>query len=459
MLGKRRKKTDLPAVCAVIVAAGSSRRMGGENKLLLEIDGVPVLARTLSAFQKCAAIRDIVLVCREQDIMPYTELAKAFSIDKLCTVTRGGETRTESVLAGITAAPENAVLVAVHDGARPLVSEAVITEAVTTAAEYGAAAPVVPVKDSIKRIEDGNIAADVARNTLAAVQTPQVFRKDLLRRALTDERVVLAAHIFDDRLVELVARNLDRGGLDDAAERDDRDVGRAAADVNDQIAVRPADVETRADGRRNRLLDEEHALRTGLRAGVDDRTFLDLGDDRGHADDDVRLEQAEALYLADELLDHQLGHLVVRNDALAQRTDGDDVVRRAAEGLLRLRADRHELSRHLVHRDDGRLVEHDALALHINENGRRAEINADVARKKREVSLKNIKKRSHVAFFILFIISSTFIILYPERFWQVLAVNCSRFDFFRAQSSAISGASAARSPRSLALRALYRRPF
>ena len=93
MLGKRRKKTDLPAVCAVIVAAGSSRRMGGENKLLLEIDGVPVLARTLSAFQKCAAIRDIVLVCREQDIMPYTELAKAFSIDKLCTVTRGGETR------------------------------------------------------------------------------------------------------------------------------------------------------------------------------------------------------------------------------------------------------------------------------------------------------------------------------------------------------------------------------
>ena len=175
---------------------------------------------------------------------------------------------------------------------------------------------------------------------------------DLLRRALTDERVVLAAHIFDDRLVELVARDLDRGGLDDAAERDDRDVGRAAADVSDQIAVRPADVETRADGRRDRLLDEEHALRTGLRAGVDDRTLLDLGDDRGHADDDVRLEQAEALYLADELLDHQLGHLVVRNDALAQRTDGDDVVRRAAEGLLRLRADRHELSRHLVHRDD-----------------------------------------------------------------------------------------------------------
>lgn len=183
MQAKRRKK--LPAVCAVIVAAGSSRRMGGENKLLLELDGVPVLARTLSAFQKCAAVRDIVLVCREQDIMLYTELAKSFNIDKLRTVTRGGETRTESVLAGLKAAPADTVLAAVHDGARPLVSEAVITEAVTAAAEYGAAAPVVPLKDSIKRIENGNIAADVPRDTLAAVQTPQVFRHDLLRRALT----------------------------------------------------------------------------------------------------------------------------------------------------------------------------------------------------------------------------------------------------------------------------------
>ena len=184
MLGKRNKKRTLPSVCAVIVAAGSSRRMGGENKLLLQLSGAPVLAHTLSAFEKCAAIRDIVLVCREQDILPYTELARSFGIAKLRTVTRGGDSRTASVLAGITAAPEGTVLVAVHDGARPLVSEAVITEAVYAAAEYGAAAPVVPVKDSIKRIEDGNIAADVPRDTLAAVQTPQVFDRTMLTRAL-----------------------------------------------------------------------------------------------------------------------------------------------------------------------------------------------------------------------------------------------------------------------------------
>ena len=184
MLGKRKKKPALPAVCAVIVAAGSSRRMGGENKLLLPLDDAPVLAHTLSAFEKCAAIRDIVLVCREQDILPYSDLARAFGISKLRTVTRGGDSRTASVLAGITAAPEDTGPVAVHDGARPLVSEAVITEAVYAAAEYGAAAPVVPVKDSIKRIQDGSIAADVPRDTLAAVQTPQVFDRALLTRAL-----------------------------------------------------------------------------------------------------------------------------------------------------------------------------------------------------------------------------------------------------------------------------------
>ena len=186
MLGKRRKKTDPPAVCAVIVAAGSSRRMGGENKLLLEIDGVPVLARTLSAFQKCAAIRDIVLVCREQDIMPYTELAKAFSIDKLCTVTRGGETRTESVLAGITAAPENAVLVAVHDGARPLISPDLIAHTIATLKgniDCDGAVVAHPAVDTLKVVENGVIVGTPDRRVFWNAQTPQVFRAGIYRRA------------------------------------------------------------------------------------------------------------------------------------------------------------------------------------------------------------------------------------------------------------------------------------
>lgn len=205
MPGKRRK---LPAVCAIIVAAGSSRRMGGENKLLLSLGGQPVLAHTLCAFQKCPAVRDIVLVCREEDILPYSELAQAFGVDKLRTVTRGGDTRTASVLAGVSASPEDSVLVAVHDGARPLVSEAVITEAIAAAAEHGAAAPVVPVKDSIKRIENGVIAADVPRDTLAAVQTPQVFRRELLLRALHQAAQSSRTYTDDCAAVEAIGQTV-----------------------------------------------------------------------------------------------------------------------------------------------------------------------------------------------------------------------------------------------------------
>lgn len=178
--------TENQSVCAVVVAAGSSRRMGGENKLLLPLCGKPVLAHTLTAFQMCGAVRDIVLVCREQDMEVYRTLAAENGITKLRTLTRGGDTRTESVLAGVSAASEVCALVAVHDGARPLVSDEVITQAVAEAAKTGAAAPVVPVKDSIKRIENGKIAADVPRDTLAAVQTPQVFRRDMLLHALLD---------------------------------------------------------------------------------------------------------------------------------------------------------------------------------------------------------------------------------------------------------------------------------
>ena len=185
MPGKR-KKINCPAgVCAVIVAAGSSQRMGGDNKLLLELAGTPLLVHTLGAFERCDVVRDIVLVCGEQDILPYTTLARSAGISKLYAVVRGGDSRTTSARAWLGAAPADTVMVAVHDGARPLVSEALIAEAVYAAAEHGAAAPVVPVKDSIKRIENGRITADVARDTLAAVQTPQVFRRALLERALS----------------------------------------------------------------------------------------------------------------------------------------------------------------------------------------------------------------------------------------------------------------------------------
>lgn len=184
MFLKKKEKNAPMRTCAVIVAAGSSRRMGGENKLLLPLAGVPVLAHTLLAFEHSASVDDIVLVCREQDIVDHSHLAQDFGVTKLHAAVRGGDSRTASVLAGVAACPAGTVLVAVHDGARPLVTARIIADAVAAAAECGAAAPVVPLKDSIKRLENGCIAADVPRETLAAVQTPQVFRIELLDRAL-----------------------------------------------------------------------------------------------------------------------------------------------------------------------------------------------------------------------------------------------------------------------------------
>lgn len=177
------KKKERPFVSAVIPAAGSSTRMGKGNKLMLEIDHVPVLARTISAFEKCGMIDEIILVCREQDMVEYRDLILEHGFQKISSIVRGGSTRTESVLAGVRAA-ERAAIVAIHDGARPLVSESVIIDTIEAAMRDRAAAPVVPIKDSVKKIKDGKIICDVPRADIAAVQTPQCFERDLILEAL-----------------------------------------------------------------------------------------------------------------------------------------------------------------------------------------------------------------------------------------------------------------------------------
>ena len=175
-------KLSHPSCAAVIVAAGSSARMGGTDKLLAELGGLPVLSRTLRVFDDHEMIDTIIVVAREDRMPKISRVCSPYR--KVRIVVPGGESRQESVMHGLKAVPEGTELVAVHDGARPLVSDKVITDAVRAATESGAAAPVVPVKDSIKRIENGKIAADVPRDTLAAVQTPQVFRRELLLDAL-----------------------------------------------------------------------------------------------------------------------------------------------------------------------------------------------------------------------------------------------------------------------------------
>ena len=177
-----RKLLKLRCCGAVIVAAGSASRMGGIDKVMAPLGGEPMIVRTVRAFQDCDAIREIVVVTREDLIRPITSLLS--SMDKVIAVVAGGASRQESVHLGLNTLSKKVQLAAIHDGARPLVSYEVIDRTVRAANTYGAAAPGIPVKDTIKRVQGGVVTDTPDRASLRAVQTPQVFDFDLLRGAL-----------------------------------------------------------------------------------------------------------------------------------------------------------------------------------------------------------------------------------------------------------------------------------
>lgn len=169
---------------AVIVAAGSSSRMKGEDKLLLDLCGKPVIWHTIRLFQNCPLVNEIVIVTRN-DLQGYIRsLCAAHSFDKVQSVVEGGSSRAHSVMRGLAQVSKKSGLVAIHDGARPLATVDVIESAIQKAAEYHAAAPAVPVKDTIKIADRHIVTQTPDRSTLFAVQTPQVFDYDLLRGAL-----------------------------------------------------------------------------------------------------------------------------------------------------------------------------------------------------------------------------------------------------------------------------------
>ena len=177
-----RKVLPLGYCGAVIVAAGSASRMGGIDKVMAELDGEPMICRTVRAFQECDAIKEIVIVTREDLIMPISNLCRGYS--KVKAVVAGGSSRQESVSMGLNALSDKVKLAAIQDGARPLVTWQLIDRVVRAAHTYGAAAPAVPVKDTIKVVAGGVVDRTPDRNTLQAVQTPQVFDFDMIRGAL-----------------------------------------------------------------------------------------------------------------------------------------------------------------------------------------------------------------------------------------------------------------------------------
>lgn len=186
-------QNQLPQVTAIIVAAGASRRMGFDKLSYRLPDGQTVLEKSCAALAAHPAVAQLVLVAGANR---ETCERIAQRCPKPCVVVAGGETRADSVRHGLEVA--SGELVAIHDAARPFVSQAVITAALQAAAQTGAAAPAVPVKDTIKVADaDGRVQNTPDRATLYAVQTPQCFSRKLYLEAL--ERVTgEKAHLVTD---------------------------------------------------------------------------------------------------------------------------------------------------------------------------------------------------------------------------------------------------------------------
>jgi len=173
-------------VAALIPAAGEGRRMGREMpKQFLQLGGRAILARTLEVFEACVAIDEIwVVVAAEQRAWCRETIVERYGFQKVRGVVTGGATRQESVWRGLQHIAETVPFVVVHDGVRPLVTEHLIQQTLTSASQYGAAIAAVPLQDTLKRVSAaGEVEDTVPRERLWRSQTPQAFRHALLRTA------------------------------------------------------------------------------------------------------------------------------------------------------------------------------------------------------------------------------------------------------------------------------------
>ncbi len=210
------QKTRLPAqermnqmerVCAVIVAAGSSTRMGGSvPKQLLKLCGEPLLVHTLRTFDQSGCVDEAVLVCRQEDIPVIGKLAKPFP--KIRWIVPGGSTRQESVAAGVRAAGD-CEIIAIHDGARPLVTQQEIAAVIADCKKWRASSLAVPVVDTIKEVDaEEFVTFTPNRSLLRAVQTPQVFFREEYEQAMEKARAAGKDFTDDCQLMEFSGRRV-----------------------------------------------------------------------------------------------------------------------------------------------------------------------------------------------------------------------------------------------------------
>lgn len=198
-MGRNLRSFTFDMVAAVIVAAGMGKRFGpGTDKLFLEVAGRPVVAHTWLRFDRTSLIDEIVLVVRSGMEAAFQEIGNELELTKPWRLAQGGQERQDSVWNGIAAVSPGVEIVAIQDGARPCTAVEVIEATIVAARDTGAAVAGQRVTDTLKESGDGRwIDRTVDRSRLWSVQTPQTFRRDVIRRALEAVRVQ-GAHVTDD---------------------------------------------------------------------------------------------------------------------------------------------------------------------------------------------------------------------------------------------------------------------
>ncbi len=174
-----------PFVSCIVAAAGKGSRMQSElNKIFLEFAGKPVLAHTLSVLEACRTVDEIVIVTSECDILGCKDIVEEFGISKVTAITVGGKERQDSVRNALKEVSPQADIVLIHDAARPLVTEEVISDVIENVTLCGAAAPGVSCKNTLKLADNEGFIADTPdRSLMYEIQTPQGFSRDLIVRA------------------------------------------------------------------------------------------------------------------------------------------------------------------------------------------------------------------------------------------------------------------------------------
>ncbi|NLB60580.1 MAG: 2-C-methyl-D-erythritol 4-phosphate cytidylyltransferase [Lentisphaerae bacterium] len=196
--------------CGIIVAAGRGERMGPDvDKVFLSLGAKPVLVYSLLAFEKCTDIEEVILVVRKDRIESARCAVQMFGCTKVRKIIAGGSQRQISVSHGLAELGEDTAIVAVHDGARPCITPALISETIKSAKQHGSGVAAVKITDTVKEVEKGmQISRTIDRTKLWRAQTPQTFKRELLEKAFQAVRKKKLRVTDEAAAVELVSRTV-----------------------------------------------------------------------------------------------------------------------------------------------------------------------------------------------------------------------------------------------------------